>query len=629
MRQTRGLLALLTACAPAEAPDDAPDTDLTFCEAGPRHRYDPVANTELLAFPDDALTRVDATSPTGLRLDLDADRTPWLTQLPPFVQGLFSGLDELSGFARTGRLFVQLDGALGSLPTDAAASLTDPGLQLWDLGAQPPVRVPYAASVTDDGQHLWVDPLVTLSPGTRHALVLTRNHTTADGGCVVPASATRAVLSGTASEQALRRLVEPAAAFLNDVGLAPADVGALLLFTTHDELATGAVPVVADLRSQVPAWPSPAICEPYQEVGRRCEGMLLAHDYRVDRVLGDGTVRTPWTLPVSMWLPNTEAPPLVLFGHGLGSSRGEADEVARLLVPMGFAVASVDAVEHGDHPTAADNGDADALAFLGLDLEAFTFDGRALRGNFEQTAIDRVQLLHLLRTVPDVDGDGVDDLDPDRMATWGVSLGAMIGSSVLALDGGLDAGLLQVAGGGLIRFATDTEDVRPFLPLFYDIAGSEEALERLLVVGQTLVDPADPATYGAHVLRDRLDDAPAPHLLVPVAIFDDTVPPATARALARALRLPQVPPVVEAVPPLEASSLAPLAGNLGGRTAGYFQFDRVTRGDAVQPAGHGNTPLSPEGQLQALRFFETWAGGGVPEILDPFDVLGTAPLPAR
>ncbi|MEZ4265718.1 MAG: hypothetical protein R3F39_05015 [Myxococcota bacterium] len=46
------------------------------------------------------------------------------------------------------------------------------------------------------------------------------------------------------------------------------------------------------------------------------------------------------------------------------------------------------------------------------------------------------------------------------------------------------------------------------------------------------------------MLTNRLVAGPTPHLLFPVAIGDEVVPPAAGRALARGLGIPQIPPVL-------------------------------------------------------------------------------------
>ena len=53
---------------------------LDFCTGATQARYDLTAD-ELLAFPDDALTQADSSSPTGLRVDLSLAQAPWTAEL--------------------------------------------------------------------------------------------------------------------------------------------------------------------------------------------------------------------------------------------------------------------------------------------------------------------------------------------------------------------------------------------------------------------------------------------------------------------------------------------------------------------------------------------------------------------
>ena len=204
-----------------------------------------------------------------------------------------------------------------------------------------------------------------------------------------------------------------------------------------------------------------------------------------------------------------------------------------------------------------------------------------------------------------------------------------MGAPLLALADNIEAGVLTVAGGRLMTFATDNATVEAFKPLLADVVGSEALLNRLFTAAQTVVDAADPATFGAHILADRLDSAPPiPNLLCQVAIVDETVLPAAGKALARALGIPHVPPVLDPVALIATSSPAPVVGNLvdGAATAGFFQYDRVSEGAGVTAATHNNTLFSAEASLQALHFLRAWRDTGRGEIIDPYAELSTPAL---
>jgi hypothetical protein len=126
--------------------------------------------------------------------------------------------------------------------------------------------------------------------------------------------------------------------------------------------------------------------------------------------------------------------------------------------------------------------------------------------------------------------------------------------------------------------------------------------------------------WAAHVLRDRVDDGVAPHLLLPVAIADEVVPPSTGQALARAFGLPHIQPVSEPIPLVGPEQAAPARANLDRVvTAGFFQLSTVTNGGVTETAYHANTPLSDEASAQWTEFIRTWAVDGTPTIINPYD----------
>jgi hypothetical protein len=98
--------------------------------------------------------------------------------------------------------------------------------------------------------------------------------------------------------------------------------------------------------------------------------------------------------------------------------------------------------------------------------------------------------------------------------------------------------------------------------------------------------------------------------------------------LARALRLPHVPPVLQEVGLLEVSGPAPLTGNADGITAGLFQYDRVRMSQNGRPvaASHDNA-FGMEPITQMFTFLSSWAADGTPTLIDPYTELETPPLP--
>ncbi len=120
-----------------------------------------------------------------------------------------------------------------------------------------------------------------------------------------------------------------------------------------------------------------------------------------------------------------ERPPCVLFLHGYGGSKEQARMIAALLIPRGIAVFAIDAVMHGER---AEPG----RELLSPELMQ---GGRPI----VRTVIDNRRGIDYLETRGDI--------DVERLAMLGVSMGGIFGSILAAVEPRIDAAALIVAGG--------------------------------------------------------------------------------------------------------------------------------------------------------------------------------------
>ena len=597
MKPSRGrwaLLFLLGACH--ASPEPTPWASET-CGATRFPWGDPQTGP-FFAFPSDAYTVGDPATATGRRVALG--QPAWLADQAPVLQTAAGQIEGLGGFARLGTVLLAFEGDIGPVP-----ARTDGTIRLVDLDAGNDVDA--LLTVDGDGTLLVAQPLRPLAAGHRHALIVTTAHTAADGRCVAPSASLRDALS--AGDPAL-----PLPA-----GLDPGEVSALTVFTTDDTTATieDAARVAAE---GSPTWKEVARCEDDARGWRRCDAVMRALDFREP---GGGIQALAWggyDVPVRILLPFGEGPfPTMVYGHGLGGSRSEAEEFAGILGELTFAIVATDALLHGDHPSVAP-GSEGPIDFLGLDLLTANIDGAALRANFDQTVLDRAQLVRLLQTTPDVDGDGIDDLNPEKLAYTGVSLGGLLGPGLLAHAPGIQAASLPVGGGHLIRFVTDASLGSVAIgDVLRGLFGAPLPWQLFLALGQVAIDGSDPAVHAARVRADRPFGDPAPDLALPVAVHDQVVPLPTGAMLARSLNLPQAGTVYAPIPGLDARVTAPVRGNAEqGRTAAYFQFDVVHRDGAASPADHITTVFSDEHLQQLRHWWTTWVETGTPELIDPY-----------
>lgn len=644
-----------------DTPKDSPDTAVDvpppeFCQGTTSYLYDPVTGDDFTTFPDDFFTDDAPETLTGLRVRIDSTNAPWLeTSIPTTVVDVFAQLGTLDGFGTTAGVTLRFSAPIGDdLPSGGAASVNSDALMLLDLGpanadvADEAVRVPFEVQYTDEGSTAILWPMVPLKPKHRHIAVLTNAHLASDGGCVAPSETLQKLLAATAQDTALVRLVPRYAEALAQAGLAPDDVSAAVVFTTQS-IVEHSVAVAESIAAQpLPSWSTQPTCTDTAEF-RVCEGTFTAWDYRdADGVLRGTTPVASYEMPVRLYLPLTATSagaPVMLYGHGLGGTRDQAERLAELAVPMGFAAVSIDAPHHGDHPGPEAPGAGlgepldTLIGFFGFITDPeLGVNGLVLRDNWRQATFDKLQLVRLLRADPDFDDDGQPELDTGSLVYAGASLGAIMGNELLALSDAFGAAILMVGGARVASIIQEAEQFQIIITIMNPGGSADDGeVQRFFPVLQTLIEAGDPANYGPHVLRNRL--APggnqAPHLLLTHAHNDNTVPPGTNRALARSIgEVAHVPPHIYDVGIIQTAGSAPVSGNVVGDegqtiTSALFQFDRITKGPGanVQLAKHGNVPDSFESFTQIDHFLTTWAQTGVPEVIDPYAVLGTGPLP--
>jgi dienelactone hydrolase len=626
--------------APDVAPDSAGELDTTdvivapepsWCTGTTQHVWDPVAAAELELFPDGTQLGPDATSPTGERFDYDLAGTPWIAGIPDIFARAVRAVNLRSGAGTLGGVLVRFSAPVTDLPVSFEQSLGSTGWMLVDLDASPPERIPFEAQVLEEGLSAVLWPGRPLQRNRLHAFVVTTDAVADDGICIAPAAATRAMLHGTPEDPRLARHTARYREAIATLGLEPADISVLSVYRTHDDI--GAMQrAAADVLTRDVAWTSRAGCVD-GEWGPVCAATTTVLDYRNEgRVVDDTVDPVEAEIPVTIWLPAEGSGPFptIVFGHGLNDGREGGRDIVERLAPFGYAIVAMDAVEHGDHPGIAEGDTAEpALRFLGIDLQAVEIDGERIRGNFDQTNLDRLRLIRLLRADPDIDDDGEADLDATRIAYVGASLGALCGTGLVALSPDLDAAIFTIGGARLLSIVTDSELLSSFEPVISAVFGSRAGFDRFVPLAQHLVDPSDPGVWAPHLIDDRLDDRTPPSLLMTVGTSDEVVPPASGRMLARSVGAPHIAPVAEEIGLIDVVDDLPVSGNVGGgdRTAGFFQYDRVTRRDRIVPATHVDTAKGDENMLQIRRFLEGWSAGLVPEIIDPYAELGTGPLP--
>ena len=413
--------------------------------------YDPLETGNLDIFPDDLFT-VDEATATGLRVHTIPGENIVLSASGEAFSQVFIDLSTLDGFGTTAALVMQTNAPLdpSSLPTPATSAEADAAVLILALPSDgDPELVPFEWELVpenpgEDRTTLIVSPLAPLTPQTRHALVMTKRLRTESGSCIAPSPTMAELLKGEATDPLLVRLADrytELAGALEQLGVPSAlgDLSAAAVFTTQHTVEDSAA-IATAIRDAPVSYSAVDSCTDPGGDFLVCEGELLVSDFRVDGHHIDEDDLNPqgsYTLSVTTYLPKTGTAPFrtIIYGHGLNGDRHQAEGLAELVAPHGYATVAIDAVMHGDHPDQPTTGlpGATVLEFFGLSLSPSpTLDGLALRDNFRQSTYDKLQLVEMLRAGVDVNGDSSADVSIDELVYLGVSLGGIMAPEFLA-----------------------------------------------------------------------------------------------------------------------------------------------------------------------------------------------------
>jgi len=228
----------------------------------------------------------------------------------------------------------------------------------------------------------------------------------------------------------------------------------------------------------------------------------------------------------------------------------------------------------------------------------------AIRENLRQTVVDQMQLVMLIKN-PDLDLSSIGNprIDKNSIFYVGDSLGAIMGTIFLAAEPSLKAGVLNVAGGGLLNnlFINSPEQFGDNVSILQALYGfsPEDRLDRFSMftnLGQTIFDGGDAITYAPWIIREPVTLGglpPTPHDVLQIEVMgDQSMPNTSSEALARALGLQLLSPCLTSVAGLTIVPSPAQANLKTGNT-------RVT-GAIVQymPASHGSNLHSQWGDIR-------------------------------
>lgn len=605
----------------------------------------PLTGHCLSPMPSNLFTRRDPTTPTGIRVNLtEHNYSEGIFQyasqfLPPSL------LNAADGFSPAAQIVVSLPVPAdpGSLPSSLEASvrIESPVLLLETPSWRP---VPYYIWVDPEGPlhkppqyFLVLIPARPLATATTYAVIVTKALRAKGGGPMPPYPVFERIKNRPGHPAPLadkdeERLRELYAAFLDSIeqatGMQRQEILLAFDFTTRSEGSLFAPmlcirdEVKESARIDPPRFSLRHIVPPLLEPSEACEilGTYQSPSFRTegDKVLAldeQGLPHTTGKEDITLLLKLPKVPqgtkvPVVIFGHGLWVSKETVFQVSEDLLQAGFAIAAIDAACHGSR--------IPRDGFIG-DLFQIETVMRAT-ACLAQTVADELHLVELLRgELARLDllpcgpagcaGDGVPDLDTDRLYYLGQSMGTVLGLTFTALCPEIRAAVLNVPGCGIVHIVTQGTITRPavgrqFIPTWTPPLDAS----LLYISGQMYVDYLDPIHFGRFIDTGEPGRGTGPRaILLQEAIGDGLIPNWDTDILARALGVPVAEPSVY-VPYGVAFVPTPARGSA------VFQYAFTDNPFLA----HLLMLLVPESRLQITRFFSSCEQGS-PVICNPFE----------
>ena len=647
------LVAFAGACSHTSSGSDSAGT-IDLVVENP-DRCDPLDPRHcLLPFPSDFFTVEDASTDTGLRIDIqtassirnvkgvNADMTEWNrndgwspgAQIATFVDGIDLGATGLVSVANIG----------GSLAEDAPAVILD-----VETGERVPYWTELDASVSSPANAvLYIRPARHLLEGHRHIVAL-RNLKDAGGETIAAGDVFRAyrddLISNVPEVEARRAHFERIFRELKDAGVARDDLFLAWDFTVASQrnltermlhIRDDAFAILGD---RSPAFSVTKVEEnPNDELARRVEGTYEVPNYMTgtgapgsrfnyagaDLPQRNGTYTADFICIVpkaALGDGVTPAPARPsLYGHGLLGDPGEVGggNVRRMANEHDFVFCATKWIGMSEEDV------SNAVTILG-DISTFpTLADRLQQGVLNTLFLGRL-MIHENGLVTDPAFAGL--IDRSHLYYDGNSQGGIMGGITTAVSIDFTRAVLGVPAMNysiLLQRSVDWDTYRQI----YDPAYPDE-IERGIGLSliQMLWDRGEADGYAQHMTDDPLPGTPAHTVLMHVAFGDHQVSPDAANIQARTIgarihaptvtpgRLPYVEPEYWGIEPIESYPYGGSAIVVWDSGVPAPPLVNLAPGGEHDP--HGDPRNDPEARVQKSEFLKP--DGAV------IDVCGGAP----
>ncbi|MEM8593385.1 MAG: hypothetical protein AAGF06_01020 [Pseudomonadota bacterium] len=514
-----------------------------------------------LPFPSDHFTQADSDASSGRRLNYQEQLLPLSSELPSDRGvSLERMLNGSSGFSPNSAVLFELP----SRPRNASVLPSIVAINLG-TGEREPVIARFSGygyfhPFVKSASVVEVFPLVRWAYGTRYVVAMTNRVLTESGQSFPDANARNVLdrLTQNTGDTYVSSLYQQGANALASQGVDETQIMSMTAFTVRskDEVQRPMLHAMnAVYQNEHPVKDIKIKRTSSGPVAVWVRGQVRLDNYREG---GDGLVdfdtspETEW-VPFLLSLPHAESNqqvPISVYGHPLAGFK-ELSVNAFSNAKLGMATIGIDFPFHGKRIKSDGS------------WVVFNVGPRKIPqqvGMLTQGALDLVSLMKAvnidiatLDVLPSVSctwwnvickvfarhGDGVGDIDVDRIMVQGSSLGGVIGLTPMSVVPNIKGGYFHVGGVGLTKLLSESV-LWPFLfstLIPFQAPGSDALFMRSMM--QQELDHMDPANF-VEFARNPLDQDGARPIAVLVGGDDNVVPNSTSTALAHMLDMPIV-----------------------------------------------------------------------------------------
>jgi hypothetical protein len=533
-------------------------------------------------FPSDRFTAFDSQQLTGLRVNVPL---PNCATNPSDCADL-TLLNQLDGFNLQPRLSIPFDGAINvsTVNSSTVFLLQLPGRGLVEATGD--ISNPHVIGIN---QIVWDPASLTLfaesndhlDEDSNYVLIVTTGVHDASGNPIAAGSAFAQFIHGDGgvdgkNADRLLKLYQGALKHsldndvLKNIGISSGAVAAASIFTTESATAT-----LRSIREQIKSAAAPAV---NFNLGTGGEKTVFPS------VPPQGTEDIFFNLFIPSGPRPTNGWPVAIFGHGFTDSKqGAPFAVASILAHNGIASIAINVVGHGFGPnsTLTVQQGAASTTFLeggrGVDQDGngqitsaegsstFVLSPQGTIGSrdaLQQTVANLMELVRAIQGGIDADGDGLPDLDANRIYYAGQSFGGIYGTIFLGIEPDIRAGVPNVPGGPIIDivrlspsfqllltqalavrtpsllnagppiFFNDNSPLRNLPPVTNNVPGAI-AIQTVEDTSRWLGQAGDPVAWAPFIRKNPLPGDLAKSVIIQFARGDMTVPNPTATALIR------------------------------------------------------------------------------------------------